>query len=81
MHHKWWLALIAASLMPWPGPHLDAYLPLGWVLYRATSEATSPGFWMIAGVLSVFAYAVWVLLLGVLLARLMRRGGGAQNNE
>ena len=70
--HRWWLALIAVLLTPWVGPHIDRYLPLGWVLIRATTETPDVGFWIIAGALLVLGYVAWFLLLSGLAAWLSR---------
>lgn len=53
--HRGWLALIAALLTPWFGPHIDRCLPVGWVLSRAYVEAPDAGFWVIAGGCSLSA--------------------------
>ena len=73
--HRWWLALAAALLTPWIGPHLDGYLPLGWVLLQARSNSPDAGFWAIAGVLLCVAYGAWFGLLS-LAAWLARRRAG-----
>jgi len=36
--HRWWLAVVATLLTPWIGPHIDQYVPVGWVLFRARAE-------------------------------------------
>jgi len=61
--HRWWIALIAALLTPWVGPHLDRYVPVGWILIRAFAEAPDAGFWVLAGGLLALAYVAWVALL------------------
>ncbi|ACM20091.1 hypothetical protein Geob_1733 [Geotalea daltonii FRC-32] len=61
--HRWWLALVAALLTPWVGPHMDRYLPVGWVLIKASTETADAGFWVIAGVLLGLGYGVWLLIL------------------
>ena len=74
--HRWWLALVGALLTPWIGPHLDRYVPVGWVLLRALGEKPDVAFWLIAAVLLAVAYGVWLALLtgaGALLSR-RRRG-------
>lgn len=71
--HRWWLALIAALLTPWIGPHIDRYLPVGWVVIRATTEAPDIGFWVIAGVLLALGYVAWLLLLTAFAALLSHR--------
>jgi ABC-type Fe3+ transport system permease subunit len=70
--HRWWLALVAALLTPWIGPHLDRYVPVGWVLIQARAEAPDAGFWIIASVLLVLGYTAWALLLSAFAAWLSR---------
>jgi arginine exporter protein ArgO len=65
--HRWWLALLAALLTPWLGPHIDGYLPVGMVLLRATRDAPDAGFWVLAGVLLAVEYALWFALLSGLI--------------
>lgn len=81
--HRWWLALVAALLTPWIGPHIDRYLPVSWVLLQASTEAPDVGFWVIAGVLLGVAYAVWLALLSVIAALLAHRQGnrGSSNGR
>jgi hypothetical protein len=69
--HRWWFALVAALLTPWFGPHVDGYLPLGWVLAQARSNSADAGFWVLAALLLCMVYAVWFALfsLGARLAR------------
>ena len=71
--HRWWLALVAALLTPWIGPHIYRYLPVGWMLHQASAEATDPGFWVIAGVLLFLAYVAWLVLLSGIAAWLAHR--------
>lgn len=59
--HRWWLSLIAALLSPWPGPHIDAYVPIASALVRARGESPDIAFWMIAGALLAVAYLAWWL--------------------
>lgn len=66
--HRWWLALVAALLTPWIGPHIDRYLPVGWVLLQVSAEKPDAAFWVIAGVSLCVAYAVWLVLLSVIAA-------------
>lgn len=81
--HRWWLALVGALLTPWIGPHIDRYLPVGWVLLQANAEAPDVGFWVIAGVLLCVAYVVWLVLLSVIAALLAHRQGnrGSSNGH
>jgi hypothetical protein len=70
--HRWWLALLAAVLTPWVGPHLDRYVPVGWVLLQAASESVDAGFWLLAGVLLAVGYGIWFALLTLAAAGLSR---------
>jgi hypothetical protein len=72
--HRWWLALVAALLTPWMGPHVDGYLPLGKVLFMARTESADAGFWVIASILITVAYGVWLLLFSVALRPIAGRG-------
>lgn len=71
--HRWWLALVAALLTPWVGPHMDGYVALGWVLLRAGSESPDAGFWVVAGLLLAVAYLGWLGLITGLAAWQSRR--------
>ena len=71
--HRWWLALVAALLTPWIGPHLDSYVPVGWVLLQAPANAPDAGFWVIAGVLLAVCYLVWLAVLSGLSAWFSRQ--------
>jgi 4-amino-4-deoxy-L-arabinose transferase-like glycosyltransferase len=57
-----WLAVFAALLTPLPGPHIDQYVAVGWVLLRAAGEDADAGFWILAGAILVLGYAAWFLL-------------------
>jgi hypothetical protein len=59
---RWLLAFVAALLTPWIGPHMDRYVPIGWVLIQAGSEKPDAGFWILAGAFLLIAYAAWLLL-------------------
>jgi hypothetical protein len=71
--HRWWLALLAALLTPWIGPHIDRYVPLGWVLLQARDNSPDAGFWVLAGVLLGVCYLVWVAVLSGVAAISSRR--------
>jgi hypothetical protein len=77
--HRWWLSLIAAFLSPWPGPHVDAYVPIAWALVRARGESPDIAFWIIAGTLVAAAYLVWWLILSGI-AAWMRRPQGKRDD-
>lgn len=79
--HRWWLALVAALLTPWIGPHMDSYVPVGWVLWRAGRESPDPGFWLIAGLLLTVAWLAWLGLITGVAAWLRRRRGAAANRN
>ena len=70
---RWWLAIIAALLTPWIGPHIDQYVPVGWVLFRAGAEDADCGFWVIAAVALGVIYLAWLALFSALAAWLARR--------
>ncbi len=76
--HRWWLALIAALLTPWIGPHIDRYMPVGWLLMKVGTESADTAFWIIAGILLALGYGVWVLLLSGIAALLSRRPRGRE---
>ena len=71
--HRWWLAIVATLLTPWIGPHIDQYVPVGWVLFRAGAEDADRGFWIIAAVSLGVIYLVWLVLFSGLAAWLVRR--------
>jgi hypothetical protein len=53
------LALVATLLTPWLGPHVDQYVPMGWVLIKAPGNA--PGsFWVLAVAACGVVYLVWL---------------------
>lgn len=78
--HRWWLALIAALLTPWIGPHVDHYLPIGWVLIQVRADAPDLAFWVISGVLFCVAYIVWLGLFSAF-AALIARSHGSQSGS
>ena len=59
------LAAIIGLLLPFPGPHVDRYLPLGAVLLKGIGEAPASFFLLAGAILSVYigvAYGVIVLV-------------------
>ena len=59
------LAAIIGLLLPFPGPHVDRYLPLGTVLLKGIGEAPASFFLLSGVILSVYiglAYGVIVLV-------------------
>jgi arginine exporter protein ArgO len=79
--HRWWLSLVAALLTPWIGPHIDRYVPVGWLLLQAGAETADAGFWIIAGALLALGYAFWFLLLSGVAAWLSRRQRGHESSN
>lgn len=76
--HRWWLAVIATLLTPWIGPHLDQYVPVARVLFRAVAENADRGFWAISAVALAVIYLVWLVIFSgfaALLARCQRDHG------
>ncbi len=71
--HRWWLAVVATLLTPWIGPHIDRYVPVGWVLFQADTEDADSGFWVIAAVALGVIYLAWLVLFYGLAAWLARR--------
>lgn len=78
--HRWWLAIVATLLTPWIGPHIDHYIPVGWVLFKAGTEHADRGFWVIAAVALGVIYLAWLVLfsgLATWLARCRRDHGSS----
>lgn len=60
---RWWLALVAAMVTPWIGPHIDRYVPVGLALFVARESTPDAGFWVIAALLIGAAYLAWFAVL------------------
>ena len=56
------MALAATLLTPWIGPHVDRYVPVGWVLLRASTGNADRGFWVMAAAAVGVLYLVWAAL-------------------
>jgi len=69
------LAAIIGLLLPFPGPHLDRYLPLGAVLLKGIGEAPA-SFFLLAGVILIVYIAVVYALIGLVMFFLRKRGSG-----
>ena len=65
--------MVATLLTPWIGPHVDRYVPVGWVLLQASTENADRGFWVIAAVAVGVLYLVWFALFSGIAAWLGRR--------
>lgn len=70
--YRWWLAIVATLLTPWIGPHIDRYVPVGWVLFQAGIEDTDSGFWLIAVETLGVIYLAWLVLVSGLAAWIAR---------
>lgn len=83
--YRWWLAIVATLLTPWIGPHIDRYVPVGWVLFQAGTEGADSGFWVIAAVALGIIYLAWLALFSGLAAWLARRrlgrGGSSKHTN
>ncbi len=84
--HRWWLAIVATLLIPWIGPHIDQYVPVDRVLFRAGTEDAGRDFWVIAAVALAVIYLAWLVLFSGLAAWLARRrrdygGSGGHPNR
>lgn len=71
--HRWWLAIVATLLTPWIGPHVDRYVPVGWVLLRVGAEDADRGFWALAVAGLGVVFLAWLVLFSGLAAWLARR--------
>lgn len=72
-NHRWWLAIVAALLTPWIGPHIDRYIPVGLVLLKAGTEDADRGFWVIAASAFGVLYLAWLAFFSGIAAWLARR--------
>lgn len=73
-HFRGWHLLLAAIiglLLPFPGPHVDRYLPLAAVLWKGIGDAPASFFLLAAGILSVYIAVVCGLI--VLVTSLLRK--------
>lgn len=53
------VALLLGLLTPWPGPHVDRYLPLAAVAFSAFDQGADAGFWLFCLALWIAGAAVW----------------------
>lgn len=58
------IAFAIALLLPFPGPHVDRYLPIAAVLFRRDALGADAGFFVLTGVVIAIYTAI---LFGVLL--------------
>jgi len=58
------IAFAIALLLPFPGPHIDRYLPIASVLFRRDLLEADAGFYIVAAaVIAVYTGVVFGLLL------------------
>ena len=75
---KGWRLLLAAIiglLLPFPGPHVDRYLPLAGVLWKGIGD-TPASFYLLAGVIFSVYTAVAYGLLALVTFLLRRKASG-----
>ena len=60
---RWWLAAVLTLLSPWLGPHVDGYMPLGWIVVYAFGQHPDAFFWVLAAGVFLLVYGVWVAIL------------------
>jgi hypothetical protein len=59
-------ALAIALLLPFPGPHVDRYVPIAAVLFRRDALQADAGFFVLTAILlAVYAGVVFALLLWI----------------
>ncbi|HEX6100663.1 MAG TPA: hypothetical protein VF432_30380 [Thermoanaerobaculia bacterium] len=62
------IAFAIALLLPFPGPHIDRYLPIAAVLFRRDAASADTGFFVLTGVV-LAVYTAIVFGLSLLLLR------------
>ena len=67
-------AFVIALLLPFPGPHSDAYTPIAAALFRRDALEADWGFWLLAGVV-VAVYTAVVFGVMTLIRWVGRRKG------
>ena len=72
------LAVLIGLALPFPGPHVDRYLPLAAVLWKGIGDAPA-AFFLLAGGILVFYIAVTYALIA-LLTFLLRKPGSRQSS-
>ena len=65
------IAFAVALLLPFPGPHVDRYVPIASVLFRRQALHADAGFFVLTGV--VLAVYTAVVFLVLLLIRYLRK--------
>ncbi|HET8798597.1 MAG TPA: hypothetical protein VFO89_12975 [Thermoanaerobaculia bacterium] len=58
------VALAIALVLPFPGPHIDSYIPIAAILFRRDALDADPGFFILIGVLlAVYTAVAFAVLL------------------
>jgi hypothetical protein len=60
------VSVVVALLLPFPGPHIDAWLPMGAVLMNEQARSAPPQFFVLAGVILVVYMGVAFAVLSLL---------------
>lgn len=63
------IAFAIALLLPFPGPHVDRYLPIAAVLFRRDAAGADAGFFVLTGIM-IAIYTAILFGLSLLVARL-----------
>lgn len=71
--YRYCLAIIATLLTPWIGPHIDEYVPLVLLVFRASREGADYGFWVIAAATLGVAFLAWLAFFSGIAAWHARR--------
>ena len=70
------LAVLIGLALPFPGPHVDRYLPLAAVLWKGIGEAPASFFLIAGGILSVYGAVAYALI--ALVTFLLRKRSSRQ---
>ena len=60
------VSAVVALLLPFPGPHIDAWLPMGTVLMNVQARSAPPQFFVLAGVILLVYIGVAFAVLSLL---------------
>ena len=60
------VSAVAALLLPFPGPHIDCWLPMGAVLMNEQARSAPPQFFVLASVILVVYIGVAFAVLSLL---------------
>jgi len=70
------IAFVIALLLPFPGPHIDSYLPVAAVAFHPDARDADRGFFVLLAIILgiYFAVAFGIVTLVAYLTRAFRRG-------